>query len=146
MTTFCIAFYETIQCFGSCSEQKGAVSYSEGFSYYFCLMIEGSGAGSVSVTNGSGSRRPKNIRIWIHNTEINKKSVLPKWHCENWERLGTPSCIIILERATCSLHRFFRIWRHALMFWPVALHCSDSVCLLFPLCICLVLSTRAAVN
>jgi hypothetical protein len=39
----------------------------QGFSYYFCLMTEGSGAGpgSVLVTNGSGcgSGRPKNIRI-----------------------------------------------------------------------------------
>jgi hypothetical protein len=32
---------------------------NQGFSYYFCLMIEGSG--SVLVTNGSG--RPENIRI-----------------------------------------------------------------------------------
>jgi hypothetical protein len=33
------------------------------FSYYFCLMIEGSGSGSIPLTNGSGSgsRRPKNI-------------------------------------------------------------------------------------
>ena len=45
------------------------------FSYYFCLMIEvsGSGAGSIPLTNGSGSRRPKNtcfrwIRIRIRNT------------------------------------------------------------------------------
>ncbi len=40
-------------------------------SYYFCLMIEGSGSGSVALTNGSGSRRPKNIwirRIRIRNT------------------------------------------------------------------------------
>jgi hypothetical protein len=34
--------------------------------YYFCLMIEGSG--SVPCTNGSGSGRPKNIRIRIRNT------------------------------------------------------------------------------
>jgi hypothetical protein len=34
-------------------------SRNQGFSYYFCLMIEGSG--SVPLTNGSGSRRPKNI-------------------------------------------------------------------------------------
>ncbi len=32
-------------------------SKNQGFSYYFCLMIEGSG--SVPLTNGSGSRRPK---------------------------------------------------------------------------------------
>ncbi len=31
------------------------------FLNYFCLIIEGSG--SVPLTNGSGSRRPKNIRI-----------------------------------------------------------------------------------
>jgi hypothetical protein len=38
------------------------------FSDYFCLMLEGSGAGSVLVTNGSGCgyERPKNLRIlWI---------------------------------------------------------------------------------
>jgi hypothetical protein len=31
-------------------------------------MIEGSG--SVPLTNGSGSRKPKNIRIRIHNTDF----------------------------------------------------------------------------
>ncbi len=40
-------------------------SGNQGFSYYFCLMIEGSGVGSVLVINesGCGSRRAKNIRI-----------------------------------------------------------------------------------
>jgi hypothetical protein len=40
------------------------------FSNYFCWMIEGSG--SVPLTNGSGSGRPKNLRIqiWIRYTEI----------------------------------------------------------------------------
>jgi hypothetical protein len=43
------------------------------FSYYFCLMIEGSKSWfvSVSLTNGFGSGRPKNIwilRIRIRNT------------------------------------------------------------------------------
>jgi hypothetical protein len=34
-----------------------------GFSYYFCMIIEGSGAGSGSIplTNGSRPGRPKNI-------------------------------------------------------------------------------------
>ncbi len=36
---------------------------NESFSYYICLMIEGSGGGSVPRTNVSG--RPKNIRIRI---------------------------------------------------------------------------------
>ncbi len=33
---------------------KSQNSRSQGFSYYFCLMMEGSGAGSILVTNGSG--------------------------------------------------------------------------------------------
>jgi hypothetical protein len=43
-------------------------SRNKGFSYYLCLMIEGTG----SLTNGSGSGRPKNIwilRIRIRNTD-----------------------------------------------------------------------------
>ncbi len=56
-------------------------SRNQGFSYYFCMMIEGSrswaGSGSMPLTNGSGSgsRRHKNmwiqcirIRIRIRNT------------------------------------------------------------------------------
>jgi hypothetical protein len=50
---------------------------NKGFSYYFFLMMEGSEARSVLVTNGSGcgSGKPKNKRIRIHNTgtkEINR--------------------------------------------------------------------------
>ncbi len=43
-------------------------SQKEGFpyQYYFCLMIEGSGSGSIHLTNGSWSMRPKNMWIrWI---------------------------------------------------------------------------------
>ncbi len=38
------------------------------FSYYFCLIIVGSGAGSVPRTTSSGSRRPKNIRLLFFET------------------------------------------------------------------------------
>jgi hypothetical protein len=43
---------------------------NQGFSNYFCLMIEGSGPGSIPLTSGSGSgygsERPKNMWIlWI---------------------------------------------------------------------------------
>ncbi len=39
-------------------------SRNQGFSYYFCMMIEGSG--SIPLTSRSGSRRPKNMWIrWI---------------------------------------------------------------------------------
>jgi hypothetical protein len=54
-----IYHFSKIKC-----QKKSKKSRNEGFSYYFCLMIE-----------GSGSRRPKNMRIrWIririrfHNT------------------------------------------------------------------------------
>ncbi len=59
-------------------------SRNQGFSYYFCMMIQGSvaGAGSIPLTSGSGSApltsgsrsgsgRPKNMWIrwiWIRNT------------------------------------------------------------------------------
>ncbi len=46
--------------------KKSQNNRKQGFSYYFCLMIEGSG--SVPLTNGSGSRRPKNIQIRIDKT------------------------------------------------------------------------------
>jgi len=36
--------------------KKSQNSRSQGFSYYFCLMMEGSG--SLPMTNGSGSWRP----------------------------------------------------------------------------------------
>jgi len=48
---------------GSVPHKSEYSRYQGGFSYYFCLMIEGSGAWSVLVTNGSG--RPENIRIRI---------------------------------------------------------------------------------
>jgi hypothetical protein len=44
-------------------KKKSRNRRNQGISYYFCLMIERSGFRSVHLTNGSGSRRPKNIRI-----------------------------------------------------------------------------------
>jgi hypothetical protein len=43
---------------------------NQGFSYYFCMMIEGSG--SIPLTSGSGSGRPENmwIQIRIRNTNF----------------------------------------------------------------------------
>jgi hypothetical protein len=65
--TFTSFFKEKIQI-------ESQNSRNQGFSYYFCTMIEGSGtragseSGSIPLTNGSGSgsRRPKNMWIqWI---------------------------------------------------------------------------------
>jgi hypothetical protein len=50
-------------------KKKSQNSRNQGFSYYFCLMIEGCGSGSVPLTNGSGSRRPKHI-VWIRRIRI----------------------------------------------------------------------------
>jgi hypothetical protein len=54
------------------SQKESQKSSNKGFSYYFCMMIEGSGSrsgsGSIPLTNGSGSgsKRPKNMWIrWI---------------------------------------------------------------------------------
>jgi hypothetical protein len=68
------------------SQKESQNSKNQGFSYYFCMMKEGSGSGAGSgsgsiplttVTIGSGSGRPKNmwirwirIRIRIRNTDI----------------------------------------------------------------------------
>ncbi len=62
------------------SQKESQNSRNQGFSYYFCMTIEGSGSragsgsGSIPLTSGSGSgsRRAKNmwirIRIRIRNT------------------------------------------------------------------------------
>jgi hypothetical protein len=48
------------------SQKESQNSRIQGFSYYFCMMIEGSGSGSIPLTSGSGSGRPKNTWIpWI---------------------------------------------------------------------------------
>ncbi len=57
------------------SQKESQNSRIQGFSYYFCMMIEGTvsgsraGSGSIPLTSGSGSGRPKNTWIqWIRNT------------------------------------------------------------------------------
>ncbi len=57
-------------------------SRNQEFSYFFCLIIEGSRSGSMLLTTGSGSRRPKSIlirririRIRIRNTAVYNKII-----------------------------------------------------------------------
>jgi hypothetical protein len=52
------------------SQKELQNSRVQGFSYYFCMMIEGSGSragsGSIPLISGSGSGRPKNTWLrWI---------------------------------------------------------------------------------
>ncbi len=54
------------------SQKESQNSRIQGFSYYFCMMMEGSwsGSGSIPLISVSGSGRPKNTWIrWIRNTE-----------------------------------------------------------------------------
>jgi hypothetical protein len=45
-------------------QKKAQNSRNQGLSYYFCLMIEGSG--SIPLNSGSGSGRPENMWVrWI---------------------------------------------------------------------------------
>ncbi len=50
------------------SQKESQNIRNQGFSYYFCMMIEGSG--SIPLTSGSGSWRPKNMWIRIRNTGL----------------------------------------------------------------------------
>ena len=47
------------------SQKESQNIRNKGFSYYFCMMIEGSGSGSIPLTSGSGSGRPNMWIRWI---------------------------------------------------------------------------------
>ncbi len=57
------------------------------FSYYFCLMIEGSGSGSVSLTNGFGSGMPENI--WPDSDPDSNSNVVGLFRL--WKSFGSGS-------------------------------------------------------
>jgi hypothetical protein len=74
--------------------------WNQGFSYYFCLMIDGSG--SAPLTNGyeSGSRRPKNIRIRIRISNTGKSKGK---NFTNDDIFWLASCrALVLSPARCS--------------------------------------------
>jgi hypothetical protein len=72
---FCRLLFEGTTFTSFYKGKKSQNSRNQGFSYYFCIMIEGSGSGAsesgsgtIPLTNGYGSgyRRPKNTWIrWI---------------------------------------------------------------------------------
>jgi hypothetical protein len=59
------------------SQKESQNSRNQGFCYYFCMMIEGSG--SIPLTNGSGSGRPKNM--WIRWIRIRNTDYLSYFFC-----------------------------------------------------------------
>ncbi len=66
--------------------KKSQNNKEQGFSYYFCLMIEGSG--SVPLTNGSVSRRPKNIQIRIDKTWSKINNFAVRYFVKSSKTLG----------------------------------------------------------
>ncbi len=75
---FCLLLFEgTFTSFLSFSKinSKKETQNSRNQDFSFCMLKEGSrsGSGSIPLTNGSGSRRPRNlwIRIRIRNTDNN---------------------------------------------------------------------------
>jgi hypothetical protein len=66
----CLLLFEgTFTSFFKDKSQKEVTKQKESMFFFFCLMIEGSG--SKPLTNGYGSRRPKNIRSRVRNTAKN---------------------------------------------------------------------------
>ncbi len=56
--------------------KKSQNSRNQGFFYFFCLMIEGSGSGSIHLTNGSWSGRPGS-RTLVLKKNIMKVALVP---------------------------------------------------------------------
>jgi hypothetical protein len=105
-------------------------SRNQGFSYYFCLMIEGSVAGSIPLTNGSVSvsrtRRPKNVRIRrirIRNTGYNRTRFLLWEQClKNHKPRRSCSC-----SGTASVVLRSGILPPALAIWQQDKRCKCSI-------------------
>ncbi len=61
------------------SQKESRNSRNQGFSYYFCMMIQGSesgsraGSGSIPRTSGSGSGGPKNMWIRMQRADSNQR-------------------------------------------------------------------------
>jgi hypothetical protein len=100
------------------SRKESQDSRNQGFSYYFCMIIEGSGFGSKPLTSGSesGSWRPKNIWIqWIRirNTAQNSPKSL---FCQLFF-LVSANVTNYLSPQTCGFPIFKTYLRTAYL-WP----------------------------
>ncbi len=89
---------------------------NKGFSNYFCLMIKGTGF-------GSGSRRPKNIRIRIRNASFLYKnkvnSVVSKlWKRTNpnpdlnWHKEISHHCTVSMVMHKNKTHHAHQLWNY----------------------------------
>jgi hypothetical protein len=86
--------------FSNIKSQKKSQNSRNRVSYYFCLTIEGCGSGSIPLTNGSESRRPKNMWIRIRNTGFRcKVKNMTLWRCGKSSRYSQE----IHERLPCKI-------------------------------------------
>jgi hypothetical protein len=60
------------------SQKESQNSGNQGFSYFFCMVVEGSGSGSIPLTNGSGSGMPKKMWIRIRNRNTARRNTVLK--------------------------------------------------------------------
>jgi hypothetical protein len=80
---FCILLFKGtfISFLKTKSKKEVKNSRNKGFSYYFCLLIEGCGSKPLTNRSGSGSRRSKNMWIrWIR-IRIRKPPTLISGSC-----------------------------------------------------------------
>jgi hypothetical protein len=75
LTQFFLLFEGAFTLFFKDKKSQNSTGRIQGFSYYFCMMIEGSGSGSIPLTSGSGSGRPKNTWIRIRRSALRYKTV-----------------------------------------------------------------------
>ncbi len=79
--------------------KKSQSSRNQGFSNYFCLMIEGSG--SVALTNRSGSRRPKNMPYGSGSATLLGPQPCLSYLCPWRRRDGRGGTRLACPRVTC---------------------------------------------
>jgi hypothetical protein len=78
LITFCRYIYIIFQR----QKSKRSKKRNQGFAYYFCLLIEGSGSGSTPLWSGSGRSKKMWIRwIRIRNTAANRCSGIVQGCC-----------------------------------------------------------------
>ncbi len=97
-------------------QKKSQNNRNQGFSYYYCFMIEGTGSGSIPLTSGSESGRPKNMWIRIRNTGsshiVNDDNCLMFNFFIFWV-----NCRTIFSSKEKMLHLSFFTWFNNAMQW-----------------------------
>ncbi len=76
--------------------------------YYFCMIIEGSGSKAVPLSNESGSREPKTIRIRIRNTDTTLLLAAKKLNNDKWQKNQLP----VNHRLPWEKQSFWRSWQY----------------------------------